>query len=127
MGNAQEGGRFVKVPLEEFDRFWDDVLGDDWYIEDYDLGYEDGEFADISAFEIQWQGSGEPSANDYIKEREIDVRGRTVLLSVSPTALFRRWRKAQVTTTIVAVFEAPKDEAAALVEQIKALGGKVKP
>lgn len=116
----------MKVPLEEFDRFWADVLGDDWYVEDDDAGYEDGELVDLLAFQIEWQGSGEPSANDYIKEREIEVRGRTVFLNVSPTALFRRWRKAQATTTIVAVFEVPKDEAAALLEQIKALGGKVK-
>lgn len=39
--------------------------------------------------------------------------------------MYKRWKKSQTTTTIVASFDVPNDTAEALLAQIKALGGKV--
>lgn len=113
----------MKVAQEEFDRFWDEVLGDDWYND----GDGDGETPDglVSLDEIvpRWQGSGRPEPKALIKERDIDRLG---FLAVSTAALFKRWRKAQTTTVVMATFEVPHEGKAALLEQIKALKGRVR-
>lgn len=41
--------RDMKVTKYEFDKFWNEVLGDDWYIEDDDFDFPDD---DVEEFEI---------------------------------------------------------------------------
>lgn len=116
----------MKVTQEEFDRFWDEVLGHDWY-NDHDDDECDGESPDgtvnLDEIVIRWQGLERPTPKGLIKERDID--DRLGFLAVSTAALFKRWRKAQTTTVVMATFEVPHEGKAALLAQIKALKGKV--
>ena len=111
----------MKVSHEEFDRFWDEVLGADWYLEegDDDTG---SALVEISDMAIAWQGRGKPEPNGILNARDLADGARSVLSAV---AIFKRWKKQQTTTTIVASFDVPNDQVAALLDQIKALKGKV--
>jgi hypothetical protein len=114
----------MKITQDEFNRFWDEVLGNDWYDDgETDLDAPDDALVDLEVIDPRWQGSASPEPKGLIKARDIDMeRG---FLAVTVTALFKRWRKAQTNTTVIASFDVPNDQVDAMLAQIKALKGKV--
>lgn len=114
----------MKVAREEFDRFWDDVLGSDWY-DDGDESLDDettDAVVDLVEIVPRWQAyQRRPEPKGLLKERDFDGD----FLAVSASALFKRWRKSQTTTVVTASFEVAHEGKTALLEQIKALKGKV--
>lgn len=111
----------LRMTRAEFDRFWDDVLGDNWYIDESNLDdaldVDDPAYVlDIEYLSLGWQGSGLASATEWISRRDLDngVRFET---------LVRRWRAKQ--TMKVAAVEVPADRLADLAAAVRALGGTV--
>lgn len=112
----------MKVAREEFERFWDEVLGSDWYDDqDSDDVDDDDDMVDLSGVCPRWQGAGYAEPKGLLAEK--DIRGEW--LACSFTALYKRWKRAQTTTILRASFEVPNEEAPDLIAKIKALGGKI--
>lgn len=111
----------MKVTTEEFNKFWDEVLGKDWYTDEGEI-VEDEPLVELSDMVLAWQGTGAPEPNGILKARDLLDGPRTYL---SATTIFKRWKKAQSTTVVLATFEVPNENKDALLEQIKAMGGKV--
>jgi hypothetical protein len=109
----------MKIAREEYDRFWDQAFGKDWYIEE---GEDDGEslLVEIGDMCAVWQGDGDPKPRGVLTARDL-----TDDVAIGVSKMYKRWKKAQTTTTVVASFDAPNDATEALLAQIKALGGKV--
>lgn len=111
-----------------FDRFWDEVLGDDWCIEEgvYPSLSEDGQPDRGPVVEVYagWQGSGEPPEH-------IPFFGQSDGADMLVDDAFWRWRKADLEGRVVldARFEIPKGDVDAirrLRDEIKRLGGSMK-
>jgi len=109
----------MKIAREEYERFWNETFGEAWYIEE---GEDDGEslLVEIGDMCAVWQGVGDPKPSGVLTARDL---ADDVAIGVSK--VYKRWKKAQTTTTIVASFDVANDGAEALLAQIKALGGKV--
>ena len=118
------------VSSEEFERFWSEVLGDDWYmeegLEDYDPERDD--VVELDDWYVRWQGPRKvadediPPAPPHVKKNEYDpLHGITTGLRT----LFERWKKAQTHTTVVARFVVPKERAGALVNRLKVMDAEV--
>lgn len=114
----------LKITKREFETFWDEVLGKDWYIEEGECPEDDDDdddVFDLSDLAIQWQGDGsEPKLHGALKT----LKGIEPCMAFAP--LFRKWEQAQTHVQIVATFVVPKDQADAVRKQIVSLGGEVK-
>ena len=115
------------VSSEEFERFWSEVLGEDWYLEE---GLEDYDpvrdrTVELDDWYVSWQGFSRedvPSTPPHVEEDEYDpLHGITTGL----LTLFERWKKAQTHTTVVARFVVPKERAGALVNRLKVMDAEV--
>lgn len=115
----------MKITHEEFNRFWDEVLGDDWYDDgETDLDAPEDVLVDLETIDPRWQDTGtRPVPKGLIKARDLDLDCGQ--LTVTATTLFKRWRKTQTATTIIASFDVPNEEADAMLAKIRALKGKV--
>ncbi|MDG4792060.1 hypothetical protein O7626_40300 [Micromonospora sp. WMMD1102] len=114
----------VTITRDEFNRFWDEVLGNDWCIEETDIpdqwwDGDDSEPITIEYLTLEWQvmGPREPSPTTWITARD--------LRDGSPNffTLLKRWRGEQTTVTVVV--EVPREREADLLAAVKELGGRV--
>jgi hypothetical protein len=112
----------VKCTNEEFNRFWDEVLGHDWYDDGDDVDFEDPTALIVLEHSCpRWQGEGDrPEPKGIITQRDID---HDCIMNV--TSLFTRWRNAQMTTTFVVTFNVPNDECTAFLTKISDMKGVV--
>lgn len=113
--------RKVTMTYAEFDRFWNEVLGDSWCLEDDDLpdtfweGDDPHRTGTITSGFIYWQADGKPEPTDWYTQRQIDQ-------GLSFFSLVHRWRQQQTVTTAVA--EIPKDRTADWLAFVASIGGK---
>lgn len=112
-------GCSVTITKGEFERFYDEVLGRDWYIEDWngdDEDYEnagDTEVLVIGHLALVWQGEGKPEPTDWITRRQLDRMDDGL-------ALLRTWLARQHTRMIS--FDVPADKLEELVAFALGLG-----
>jgi hypothetical protein len=110
----------MKVKKEEIYQFWDEALGENWYNDGE--GDFDADKVDLDDVYPRWQGQSHPAEpGGLIKSKDIDGD----FLAISCTTLFKRWRSQRTNTMFTVIFDVPKEQAATLMEQVKALGGKV--
>lgn len=113
----------MKTTKSEFDTFWNEVLGRDWYLDDPSFDDEEPTFVlDDSAIRYQGPGRGPSKPPPFVKAKEMDTNG---YLDVGVATLFKRWHEAQTTVTIAAEFKVPKERADAVRQAILDLGGKI--
>jgi len=112
----------MKVPLKEFNDFWNEILGDDWYIgdEDYDEDEHEGVVL-IGEFIVAYQGKGNAERPKHVNKSEMDTR----VITTGLLTLFERWRKAKTHTDVVAYFSVPHEKLSELKKEIGRLGGSV--
>jgi hypothetical protein len=115
----------MKISKIEFDRFWEAVLGSDWYVDEGPCPEDGDEPTDLYAIDevvLGWQGPGDPEPTQYIKAKDLEDGARSTL---SMEVIYLRWIKAQKTRTLVVTFDVPKDALEELTAKILALGGKI--
>lgn len=111
----------VTITYEEFDRFWGEVLGDDWYIDECDApeswieGTDSGASAAISALELGWQG-GEPKPTEWITRRDL-ARGPNFF------TLLKRWRAKQKVTYLTV--QVPTQRREEFLKMVAEFGGRL--
>lgn len=94
----------INIPLYEFNLFWDEVFGDDWYIDDSYFS-EAGHEVTIGHETIVWQGHGSPTSSECIYESELpNLNKNEKFLSIGLIEVFKRWRKLQNNTVLQAIF-----------------------
>ena len=113
----------VTLTKSEFDKFWDDALGKDWYIYEWDVDDEDFDRAaphtpfTVGYLSLGWQGGDkDPEPTAYLTNSDLQtyVEGMNVL---------HRWKNAQTATTVVA--DVPLDKLEEVLAAITAAGGTV--
>jgi hypothetical protein len=112
------------ITRDEFDRFWNEVLSDDWYIDETDIPdqwWDSNDKSDpitVELLTLGWQGTGprEPQPTTWITAR--DMRDGLDFFT-----LLERWRAGQSTVTVAV--EVPREREADLLAAIKELGGRV--
>lgn len=114
------------VSTEEFEAFWGEVLGGDWYIDDglYDYDPEVDKTVKLDDWIIGYQGKAKASEIEipkYVKKGEFDDR----FIDTGLLTLFNRWKASQSHTVLVASFRVPKDEVKKFTKAIDKLGGKM--
>jgi hypothetical protein len=113
----------METTKTEFDTFWSEVLGSDWYLDEPSFDDEEFKFVlDDSAIRYQGTGHRPDTPPPFVKAQEIGDYG---MLEVGVATLFKRWHLAQTTTFIVAEFRVPKEEAEALRRTLTEMGGKL--
>lgn len=83
----------VTLTKGEFDAFWAEVLGQAWFIDEWDADDDaiersgsDYTFT-LTILDRAWQGSSDPQTNDYLTSRDLDSRDTLPVL--------RRWLAGQ--------------------------------
>lgn len=120
----------MRINKKEFDKFWDETLGDDWYIDGDaidDDGNQDLEIVINNDYLVAWQGSGrlkKSSLPKHVKPSEYDDMTLSGVLTIGLLTLFKRWKKSQSHTTFYAIFTVKKDGEAELREVLKSLGAR---
>lgn len=114
----------MKISTEEFNKFWDEVLGSDWYVEEGEYD-EDGPVTHVGDVTVGWQGKGDPKPGPFFSEEEFDKGGVFCRLEVSLLTLFKRWKKGQTTATVVVKFEVPHEELETLLSRLKDMKGEI--
>lgn len=123
----------MKVSKEEFNKFWNEILGKDWYIDDddvFDVDFVDDQDPEVLLSNdgvIAWQGHGrlnKSSLPKYVKSSEYDTIKFSGFLTIGLLTLFKRWKKNQSHTTFCAYFTVKKDEEDELREALKCLGAR---
>lgn len=114
------------VSAKEFEAFWSEVLGSDWYIDDglYDYDSEVDKVVELDEWWIAYQGSAKGSeikTPKHVKKNEFD----DWYITTGLLTLFKRWKDAQTHTVLVASFRVPNDEVQKFTKAIEKLGGKV--
>jgi len=114
----------MKTTKTEFDAFWAEVLGTDWYLEDPSFDDQEPSFVlDDSC--IAYQGSGKPETPPpFVKAKELEERGAH--LGIGVVTLFKRWHAAQTETTFLMEFTVPNEKADDLRKTLTDLGGTPK-
>ena len=110
----------------EFDRFWDETLGDDWYIDDWDVPEDEWHIPDMPAdtaftftfLGLGWQGTKDPTPTPWITAR--DLAGEIDVVS-----LFRRWRAASDPTVAHFHVKVPAEHVAAFQAFTKSIDATV--
>lgn len=112
----------MKVTTVEFNKFWDETLGRDWYDDGDEVDYEDlTALVTVEYTCPRWQGqTALPEPKGIIKQRDIDGDCITNVVS-----LFKRWRKSQTTSAFVVKFDVPNEERDAFLKQVEAMKGVV--
>lgn len=116
----------VTVSTEEFEAFWSEVLGGDWYVDDglYDFDPKIDKTVELDDWVIGYQGRAKGAAIEtpkYVKRDEFD----DPFIHTGLLTLFNRWKAAQTHTVLVASFRVPKNEVKKFTKAIEKLGGKV--
>lgn len=114
----------MRISKIEFNKFWNEILGDDWYVDDDDFEFDD-ELDEVVLEDVvlAYQGNKDIKLPKYAKRPELDERfGR---LTTGLKTLFRRWRKSQTHVTFIMHFTVEKDKENELREKLEALGGKI--
>jgi hypothetical protein len=113
----------MKTTKSEFDRFWEEVLGSDWCLEDPEFDDQDPSFVlDDSCIAYQGFGQRPETPPPFVKAKELESVGH---LGVGVATLFKRWHAAQTSTSFTVEFTVPKEEADALRERLMEMGGRV--
>jgi len=114
----------MKTTKTEFDAFWTEVLGTDWYLEDPSFDDQEPSFVlDDSC--ITYQGDGKPKTPPpFVKVKELPELGAH--LEVGVATLFKRWHTAQTTTIFLMEFTVPNEEVEGLRKTLEDLGGRPK-
>lgn len=108
----------MKLPKSEFDQFWDEVCGDEWYIEDTDFDDQSDVIDLPEEMRIVFNGFCSFSTNDVIREEDVEDDDLLIVPAI------KRWRILKLNTTIVAKWTVPNEQAPGLRKAIEALGGK---
>lgn len=123
----------VHTTKGEFDRFWDDVLGDDWYIHEWDVDdthwgsdVPDALPLTISLLDIDWQGRGDPKPTSWITAVDIADGDRGVPGGLG-LVLLQRWLAVNARDSVRYVVTVPSDRVAAFVEWVDANGAHTVP
>lgn len=113
----------VTLTKDAFDRFWDEALGKDWYIQEWDIDDVDFDRASthtpftVGYLSLGWQGGDkDPEPTKYLTNRDLEsyVDGMVIL---------NRWMKDQTATTVVA--DVPLDKLDEVIAAITNAGGTV--
>lgn len=112
----------AKVTLSkgEFDKFWDEVLGRNWCIEDWDVDgdlYEnaqDDTILTISTLSLAWELRNEPEPNEYMTPAR--------LRSLDHLPVLRAWLKHQAMRQVSAWI--PADSVPEFEAFLKRVGGQ---
>jgi len=113
------------VSVFEFEKFWAEVLGEDFYVEE---GLEDydpkvgGPTVELDDGYLCYQGREEhPTRPKHVRRDEWHRNNiETGLLT-----LFERWQKAKTSATVIASFDVPHDEFDAFVERLRKMGAEL--
>lgn len=116
----------IAITKAEFDAFYDQVLGDDWYIEEWNVDFDVYEHAQpdtvlrIDLFWLAWLGSaGHPTPTTWITsedlDRHLDIRWLADALD--------RWRRGQKTSTVAV--EIPTSHLPEFRQLVAAAGGQI--
>ncbi len=79
----------ITLTKGEFNQFWDAVLGDAWYIEEWDADDEavehgpDSTMLTLTVLDRGWQGSSDPATNEWLTRRDLETNDTLPVL--------RRW------------------------------------
>jgi hypothetical protein len=111
----------VVISKKQFDEFWDEVLGSNWYIEEWNVDDDEYEHADsnymltITTLSLGWQSfREEPEPNGYMTAARIK--------SGSHLAALRSWLDRQEMIHVSAYI--PKESLAEFYEFLKRVGGQ---
>lgn len=105
-----------------FDRFWDEAIGENWCIDEWDVN--DERFLSAGAHEafrigtcfLQWQGEGDPKPSEWITQADIDG-------GVDGLRILKRWQQGQASTVVA--FELPNEALGDVVAYAKERGARV--
>lgn len=112
--------RKVTMTYAEFDQFWDEVLGEHWYLDEDDAGspfWEGEDPSRVGTFTcatIAWGGDGKPSPTEWLTQRELDEWPDFF-------ALVDRWRSKRKVASVAA--EIPVDKVAEFRAFVASVGG----
>jgi hypothetical protein len=120
-----EGGGTVplKTTPGEFERFFNDVLGDDWAIDEWETDQPGNEITHLSqgdpftikSISVCWNTVGRtPTPTRWISASQISN-------GLSVERLLREWRRRKQIVTLS--FDVPADQVAAVVAAVVAAGG----
>lgn len=112
------------ISVVKFEKFWAEVLGEDFYVEegleDYDPG-NSGPTVELDDWYLCYQGRKEqPTPPKHVRPDEWDRNN----IATGLLTLFERWEKAQTCATIIASFDVPHDELDAFVERLREMGAE---
>ncbi|GGL16198.1 hypothetical protein GCM10012284_58530 [Mangrovihabitans endophyticus] len=106
----------------DFEAFWEEVLTDDWAIDDWSTDRGDaiddlapGDVFTIKTISLFWQGNTVPEPTPWISARQLD-NGPDFI------QMFRAWAKARSQVTMS--FTVPADRIGEIAAAVTALGGK---
>lgn len=112
----------LTLTKRDFDLFWDEVLGKDWYIDEWLTDQGDdidvlapGETFTIKEICLAWQGEGLPEPTKWISRRQLGD-------GLNFFALFEAWKTGQPTVTVS--FTVDADRADEVIAAVAKLGGK---
>lgn len=112
----------VVITKKEFDKFWDEVLGNDWYIEEWNVGDDEYEHAKpndtltITEMTLGWQNwNRDPEPNGYMTAAR--------LKSGSHLAALRAWINQQEMRHVSAYI--PSERVAEFNDFVRQLGGQL--
>ena len=105
-------GRPTKITKQEFDRFWEEALGDAWYIEEWDVDDDEYDSAGpddvltIGSFSVAWQGSGDPVPSSYMTPARMKSWDHLPVIDAWMSKQAMRRVSAWIPTEFVPEFEA---------------------
>lgn len=114
----------MKATKADYNKFWDDVLGDNWYIDEGECPEPDDPedtVYDIDDAWVAWQGK-EKNPSDRVCEYLTGPVPYEELTHLKLQPIYEKWLLSQTHTTLVATFTVPKAEAAAFRAKLKELG-----